>query len=215
MKTGSESQTVRRGRMLLLLEAAEHAGLTPIPLLDLHALAFFANVLSPVWDLLPQERSVVRRRGGPYYPELQEDVDVLVGNGLVSIEGLTYVAEGDSWRLEGKFSICGEGAYEVGHVLRRFEDENRLFEFYRELAFALATVPGVLRARTAEEDPTYGDRNYGEGAVIDFAQWRQKNYSENAARHFDEVMPNGRAASAAQKLHLYARHLRSRLRGAI
>ena len=65
--------------MLLLLEAAENAGLTPIAVLNLHALAYLANVLSPIWDMAPQKRTVVRKRGGPYYPELQQEVDALVG----------------------------------------------------------------------------------------------------------------------------------------
>lgn len=215
MTARSDRTVVRRARILMLLEAAEHTGLTPIPVLELHAFAYFANVLSPVWDLLPQKRSVLRRRGGPYYPELQDDVDVLVGRGLVSIEGLRHVADEEGrWRLEGRFSIADDGALAVTEALRAFDDERRLFGFYRELGFALASIPDGQRGGTVVEDATYGDDRVGEGAIIDFAEWRRENYSENAARYFDHVMPGGRQATPAQKLHLYARHLQQRLASA-
>jgi hypothetical protein len=208
----SDRTVVRRARILMLLEAAEHTGLTPIPVLELHAFAYFANVLSPIWDLQPQKRSVLRRRGGPYYPELQDDVDVLIGRGLVSIEGLRHVPDEDGrWRLEGSFAIANNGSLTVTEALRAFEDEHRLFSFYRELGFALAAIPDELRARTVDQDATYGDDRVGEGAIIDFAEWKRANYSENAARFFDSVMPGGRPATPAQKLHLYAHHLQQRL----
>lgn len=206
---------VRRARILMLLEAAEHAGLTPIPVLELHTFAYFANVLSPIWDLLPQERSILRRRGGPYYPELQDDIDALVGRCLVSIEGLRHVEDEEGrWRLEGKFSIADDGATTITATLRAFQDELRLFGFYRELAFALASVPDDQRGGAAAEDATYGDERFGDGAIIDFAEWKQANYSENAAHFFDRVMPEGRRTTPAQKLHLYARHLQRRLASA-
>ncbi|MDQ0467013.1 hypothetical protein [Labrys wisconsinensis] len=211
----SDRTVVRKARILMLLEAAEHAGLTPMPVLELHAFAYFANVLSPVWELMPQERSVLRRRGGPYYPELQDDIDALVGRGLVSIEGLRHVEDEDGrWRLEGKFSIADNGAITIATALRAFQDEQRLFGFYRELAFALASIPDYQRADAVAEDATYGDERFGDGAIIDFAEWKQANYSENAARFFDRVMPEGRKATPAQKLHLYARHLQRRMASA-
>jgi hypothetical protein len=206
---------VRQARALMLLEAAETAGLTPIPLLELHSLAYFANVLSPVWNLLPQERSVVRRRGGPYYPEFQDDIDALLGRGMVAIEGLRHVEDEEGrWRLEGKFSITDGRASRITNALRMFDDESRLFAFYRELAFALASVPDGLRGGAVSEDATYGDTRYGEGAIIDFAEWKRENFSENAAEYFDQVMPDRRGATPSQKLHLYTRHLRRRLSGA-
>ena len=211
----SDRRVLSRIRILMLLEAAEHAGLSPMPVLELHAFAFFANVLSPLWDLMPQKRSVLRRRGGPYYPELQEDIDALVGKGLLSINGLRHVKDDNNrWRLEGYFSVSGENGTTLIDTLCKFQDEQRLFNFYRELGFALASVPGEVRGMAVAEDATYGDERFGDGAIIDFAQWNRANYSENAARFFDRVMPEGRQTTPAQKLHLYAHHLQRRLTSA-
>ena len=196
----------------MLLEALERAGLAPIPVLELHAIAYLANVLSPVWDMLPQKRTVVHKRGGPYYPELQEDIDAMVGRGIVGIEGLKHRRDTDGrWRLEGRFFLAEmEAARAVSETLRQFADDAKLFSFYGELAFAFAVVPREMRGHVVGEDAVY-DVDVGEEVVIDFADWRQANYSENAARFFDQVMPDGRSATPAQKLHLYAHHLKQRL----
>jgi hypothetical protein len=204
--------TLRRTRILMMLVAAEHAGLTPMAIVELHEFAYFANVLSPVWELLPQTRAVLHRAGGPYYTELQKDVDALVGRGIVGIEELHHVRDHlGRWRLGGKFFISApEAATIVIDAARKFTDECDLFDFYRELAFALNVLSTLERQSAYKEDATYGAQ-VGEEVIIDFAQWRQANYSENAARFFDYVMPDGRPATAAQKLHLYTHHLKRRL----
>ena len=75
----------RRIRLILLLDAAESAGLTPLPILHLHTFAYMSNVLSPVWDVPVLEGKVLKRRGNPFYTSLQYDLDRLVGMGVVLI----------------------------------------------------------------------------------------------------------------------------------
>lgn len=195
----------------MLLEAAENAGLTPISVLQLHALVYLANVLSPVWNLPPEKRIVLRKRGGPYYPEVQNEVDALVGRGIVGIEGLKHMRDVDGrWRLEGGFFLDSlDAADSITKAIRNFDDERQLFAFYRELAFAFASIAGAERGQVVEEDAIYAV-DVGEEVLIDFADWKQENYAEQAANFFDQVMPDGQPASAAQKLHLYAQHLKQR-----
>lgn len=212
MAVREDFSMVRRARILLLLEASESAGLTPIPVSDLHAFAYLANVLSPVWDLAPQKRTVFKKRGNPYYPELQHGIDTLVGRGIIGIEGLEYRLDvDDRWRLEGRLFLADfEAARIITDTVQQFADEQRLASFYRELAFAYAALPWNIRSNVVEEDAIYGI-DVGDDVLIDFAEWKQANYSENSARFFDRVMPDGQAASPAQKLHLYAQHLKWRL----
>lgn len=212
MTEENDCSELRSTRVLMLLDAAEHAGLSPIPVRELHALAFLANVLSPVWNMPPQKRTVVHKRGGPYYPELQDDVDTLVARGIVGIEELKHRRDADGrWRLEGRFFLAEmEATQTLVNALRQFTDEATLFMFYRELAFAFATIPGEIRGQVVQGDAVY-DVDVGDEVIIDFAEWKQANYSENAARYFDQIMPDGQPASPAQKLHLYAHHLKHRL----
>lgn len=210
LETGAS--LVRQARALALVEAVEQVGLTPISVTDFHAFSYFGNVLSPVWNIPPQKRSVLKKRGGPYYPELQSDVDRLVGLGLVGVENLGHHRdEADRWKLEGMFFISDyEKCQKLLDSFFYFSDERRLFEFYVELARAFATLPKHDRLTSVEEDAVYGV-NVGDEVIIDFAEWQQQNYSEFAARDFDTFMPVGMTSSSAQKLHFYTYHLRERL----
>jgi len=55
-----ELQLLRqRGRVLLLLDAAERAAVAPLSTDRLHTLAFLADVLSPVWNLSAFDQVVI------------------------------------------------------------------------------------------------------------------------------------------------------------
>ena len=92
----------RRVRLVVLLEAARSAGLTPIDVLRLHTLAYLSNVLSQVWNMPPNDGKILKRRGGPFYPALQADLDRLVGMGVALLDGVGHRQDEDGrWRLEG------------------------------------------------------------------------------------------------------------------
>ena len=96
----------RQARILLLLRGAAGAGLCPIDLLALHAYAYLANVLAPVWDMPPLDGRILKRRGGPFYPTLQADLDRLVGMGVVRISDVAHVQDSaGKWRLEGQYTL--------------------------------------------------------------------------------------------------------------
>ena len=64
-----------KSRLLLMLAALERAGVSPVEVNQLHAFAYFANVLSPLWDLDPLQGSVLKRKNGPHYKELGDALD--------------------------------------------------------------------------------------------------------------------------------------------
>lgn len=199
-------------RLLQLLDAAGTAGLAPIDLRALHTLAYFANVLSPVWNLPPMDGKVLRRTGGPFYPVLQHDLDRLVGLGMVFITSVGHDQDEDGrWRLRGEFVLNRTLARSALETLGRFEDESRFRTFLRELANATTSFPDETIEHAPLADPTYGDPISRPGNVVDFAEWQQRNYVANAARHFRSLVPPGITATEGELLHLYVRHLRSRL----
>ena len=65
----------------------------------------------------------------------------------------------------------------------------------------------------AIQDATYSDPLVSVGNVVDFAEWKDTNFSANAARYFDRLVPGGVQATPGEKLHLYARHLHRRIHG--
>ena len=203
----------RRVRLVILLDAAEAAGLVPLKILWLHAFAYLSNVLAPVWDLPVLEGSVLKRQGGPFYPDLQHDLDRLVGIGIADISRISHVQdESKRWRLEGTYRLNRRFADPILATLDNFAEESRLGTFVLELGYALSALSDEDIDKAVSEDATYSNRLISNDNVIDFESRGEKNYSANAAREFSRVIAGGNATSG-EKLHLYVRHLRRRIHG--
>lgn len=203
----------RQTRVVMLLNAAEAAGLAPIKIRRLHVFAYLSNVLAPVWDMPVLNGAVLKRSGGPFYPDLQHDLDRLVGRGVVTISDVGHVQDEEKrWRLEGAYRLHGAFAQPILAALDDFPDESRLGAFIVELGYALSALSDEEFDRAVSEDATYSDPTVLPNNVIDFAEWRERNYSANAAERFDHFIPGGNA-TPGEKLHLYVRHLHRRING--
>ena len=201
----------RRVRLLMLLEGSERAGIAPMRLRRLHTYAYLSNVLAPVWNTLVFDGRLLKRRGGPFYPALQHDLDRLVGLGLVHITGLGHIMDEDGrWRLDGAFSLNHDLAGNVLEVIRAFPQELEIRSFLLEVAYAVSALTDSQFDHLPSEDPTYSDSMISYGNVVDFGEWRKLNYSANAARHFTSLSGQ---MTPGELLHLYVRHLRRRISG--
>ena len=204
----------RQTRVIALLDAARTAGLAPIGILHFHTMAYLANVLAPVWDMPVLEGKILKRQGGPFYPDLQRDLDRLVGLGIVTITNMGHVQdESGRWRLEGCYSLNHAFADPILRALDLFPDEAQFVSFLRELGYALATMDDSELDRASAEDATYADPVVTNGGIVDFAEWRHENYSANAAAALGELLPSGTDGTRGEKLHMYIRHLRLRTDG--
>jgi len=204
----------RQTRLLVLLSSAEQAGLTPIRILRLHSFAYLSNVLAPVWDLAPLDGKILKRRGGPFYPALQGDLDRLVGKGMVVITGLTHLRDEERrWRLEGSYRLNHNFADSALRQIYSYEVEFRLASFMQELAYALSALSDSELDVAVAQDATYSDPLVTFGNIVDFDEWKTANYSANAAKEFGHLLPLGSQATPGEKLHLYVRHLHRRLNG--
>jgi hypothetical protein len=182
-------QLRRQERLLVLLSAANRAGLTPIPVLQLHTLAYFTNVLAAVWDLPALEGKLLKRRGGPFYPALQADLDRLVGMGLVNISGFTHVLDdGRGWRLEGAFRLNTIVANPLLAQALSTPAQSQLQGFIQEVAYAVSALSEGDFARAPSEDATYSDPLVDVGSVVDFGEWQSMNYSARAAAVFRHLL---------------------------
>ncbi len=207
----------RRVRLVVLLEAARSAGLTPIDVLRLHTLAYLSNVLSQVWNMPPNDGKILKRRGGPFYPALQADLDRLVGMGVALLDGVGHRQDEDGrWRLEGKYRLNLSLAAPILDAIGRFDVEARTLRYVKEIAFALAGLDDAEIDCAVSQDATYADSAISPGNVVDFGEWQrwqEKNYSANASLCLAELLPSGRRASTGEQLHLYVRHLHRRMHG--
>ena len=210
----------RRCRVLLLLDAAEQAGIAPLRSARLHAFAYLADVLSPVWKLVPFDGKIYKADGGPRYPDLQDEIDNLVVLGLVQVRDLVYEP-----RPEGRARISGSYGldFESKHLESIFlalgarsveeaidpEDRN-LHAYLVELACALATLPDDEIESATSVDVTYRTRAELHN-VVDFAEWVESEWEANpswrAAERFQAFLPEESQMLSGEKLYLYAAYL--------
>ncbi|HXA40287.1 MAG TPA: hypothetical protein VNW53_14910 [Phenylobacterium sp.] len=205
----------RRVRLVVLLKASLDAGIDPLPALRLHLIAYLANVLSPVWDMPSVDGTVLKRSGGPFYPDLQRDLDRLVGLGVARVEGLKHVEiDAEHYRLEGSYRLNPDLADPILGHLETMPDEAASAHFLRELVLALSALSDAEIDRVINEDATYADPHFSADNVIDFGEWLDVNYSAASAEKVGSLVETGAVVGASEKVHLYVRHLRRRLQGA-
>ena len=209
----------QRCRVLLLLDAAEQVGIAPLPSPQLHAFAYLADVLSPVWDLVPFDGKVYKSEGGPHYPDLQNELDCLVVQGLVQVWDLRYDTTDGGARIAGKYALN----FSSEHLETIFgalgarapeaavdPDDRSLHAFLVELAGALTTLPNSQIESAVTVDATYrAEENLHH--VVDFAEWvedrKTANPSWRVAERFRAFLPEESRMLPGEKLYLYAAYL--------
>ncbi|HEY0156730.1 MAG TPA: hypothetical protein VGF28_05500 [Thermoanaerobaculia bacterium] len=205
----TREQLSDRLRLLLLLDACEAAGVAPIALARLHAMLFFASVLAPIWSVTSIDGKVLKDSDGPFYPDLQRELDRLVGLGYVIVRDVSYVRESNRWRLNASYALNTATTGDIFAVARSFETERRLIAFLRRLAYAISQSEGAIESFVGS-DATWSDVRTGTGDIIDFAEWRRANYSAYVAHSFNDFAPTTTGATRGEMLQLYLRLLERR-----
>ncbi len=208
---GAGPRVRRRIRLLMLLDSADYAVISPIGTARFHALAYLADVLSPIYGLSELAGVIVKRRIGPYFPQLQEELDRLVGLGLADVTDLRPVVEASRAYVDASFSLRRELAGPILDEVHRDETFSGMRDFLREVAGALGAVPEEDLDATAQADVTWGTGHAG--TVIDYADWRARNYSRMSAERIEELARErfghtGLKLSAGAKVNLYVQYLR-------
>jgi len=201
----------RRVRLLMLLDAADYAVISPIATSRFHAFAYLADVLSPIYDLSALSNVILKRRIGPYFPELQWELDRLVGLGLVDVSGFRPVVEVTRAYLDASYSLQRQAAEPILDLVHEDSASALLRDFFRELAGALGAVPDSDLDATTQADVTWETAHAG--TVIDYAEWRARNYSRMSAERIEELAQErfgsvGLELSPGAKVNLYVQYLR-------
>lgn len=197
---------LRQIRILLLLDGAADAGLEPVPLPILHSLAYLSNALAPVWNLQPFDGKVLKRRGSPFYPVLQWDVDHLVGRGIVKVNDVRYSQYDGQWRIDASYTLNELVAPKILLAINDTGYEPGLKEFCSELAQAVASLPYDLLTAILGEDASYGDPTIEVSNVVNFGEGRSVNFTANSAEAFRPDL----ALTPSERVHMYVQHLQDR-----
>lgn len=195
-------------RVLALLDALADASIFEAPLRVVHELAYLSNVLAPVFDLAPFSASLLKRQGGPYYPELQETIDLLVGHGMVLASGIRYapVAEEKRYCLHANYRINRTLVTPVLDAYHAaYSDTGEPF-FLGELCAAYSMLADQELGQAFRFDARYADQDVDNNEVIDFGQWvdaASTNFSRNAAMSFRP----GESLQPAERIFMYIEHV--------
>lgn len=205
-----EANHWRRAWLLSILDGAARAGLTPIHQMLVHRAAFLSNALAPVYQLPIENGLVTRWKRGPYFPELQWDLDRLAMVGLAAFIRVRPARDEDGWWFENRYSLGPKAVafLEAAAFLPSFARAHR---FHSELLAAIANLPDRDRDDAAIEDASYanivdGDLDESE-TVIDFAQWRDRNFSTRATATIEGHLEELPRVDERMRIHLYLRYL--------
>lgn len=200
----------RSVRLLSILRCAEESGLDPIPGSAIHTIAYLADALSPVWGLPILDAQVLKQSVRPNFPGLQRDLDALVGRGLVEVESVAIARHAsDGWSTRATFSLTPLADPSLQLIVNS-SYFGRHFEFVREVTFAAAGLGPDGLADIGTVDASYADSFAG--SVIDLGEPNASGLSTaSVAKRFRELAPESELTDA-QLVHLYLRHLYSRLR---
>lgn len=209
---GSQGLQVRRRiRVLMLLDAADYAVISPISGQRFHTFAFLADVLSPIYNFRPTSSRILKRRLIPYFPDLQWEVDRLIGLDLIAPTDLTPVIESSRAYVTLSLSLHRLRATPVLEVVYSHHEFSVLRDYFRELAGALSNVQDSELDHATRQDMTWNSGHMG--SLIDYAEWRAQNYSILGANKIEEFVArslgdHNTRLSPLAKVTLYVKYLR-------
>ncbi len=214
MPTESLPRIKRRLRLLLLLEAAERAGIAPINIAALHAYAYLADILSPVWELKPFQARLAKTGRAPYFPDLQDELDILVAMGLVEVSGVEYrpPRKGQPIRLIADYSL-NFSSQALTAILKLLDEESvsdDVRDYLLRLADALAFLPQADIDLAATEDATYSDPLLGLQDFIELDAVRGRSRTQIAVSAFDHVFPDTKLPPS-RRVVMYAHYLKQKV----
>lgn len=217
----------QRCRILLLLDATERAGVAPLTGAKLHGFTYLTDVLSPVWGLQTFDGKVLKIGDGPYYPDIQREVDCLVALGLVNVQNFHYIERPDEGaRIDGLYGLRfnSEQLFPIlnslgaGSEIDAFDPrDKKTHRFLVELAGALATLPDDEIDVASTVDATYANELIGESNIIDFESSLKETSSANRSlavtERFGHFLPQGASLTSGERLYLYAAYLGKQIHG--
>jgi hypothetical protein len=209
LASSQHTAMLRRAWSLLLVEAAELSGLTPMSADEIHALAYLADCLAPIYGIPSMDGVLLRRKSGPLFPDLQWDLDRLWAMGFLELTHLTHQTVTGVVERTG-YATTAAGSSRAG-ALQASALLDRLFTFFVALATAVARLPALIRLDAMSQDLTYASAE-AVGSLITYGDWADGNPSIATADAFGGAAPlSGMTIHPWERLAMYLALLRQRL----
>lgn len=194
--------------LLTLLDAAERIGIAPISAQRLHRLVYLANAMAPIYDLLTPDGYLLKYKRGPFFPEVQWDIDRVCAQGLAVAFNLKSFKDDLGWWFDADYSLTKIGMAAVDKAIG-LEEMARKAVFLREVVRAFASVikdkkPHEERDGVVLMDVTYTQADFE--APIDFEE-ASRNLTSLAADAISRRVGTREMVGRRQTVHLYFRYL--------
>jgi hypothetical protein len=191
--------------LMLALDACDRAGLTPIAKFRFHRLIFLSNCLAELFKATPPSKRVIKYKRGPFYPDVQWQLDRLVTMGLASISNLVIEADEHGPWMEADYNINDSGIEMVREVKLTALGE-ATSRYIDEVVFAFARVQDNFQNNIALSELNYSEPGIAEGALITFED-AKNNQAMGKVDEFERIAPTLLAQRTREKVQLYLRYL--------
>lgn len=194
--------------LLTLLDAAERIGIAPLSAQRLHRLVYLANAMAPVYDLLTPDGYLLKYKRGPFFPEVQWDIDRVCAQGLANASSLKTLKDDLGWWFEADYGLTQTGMAAVDKALG-LADMARKANFLREVVRAFSSVLQDETDKSDQDDIVLMDISYDHAdnqGPIDF-DTASRNLTVLAADAIARRVGKEETASRRQKVHVYFRYL--------
>lgn len=201
-------------RVLAVLDAGVESGLSPFPGDLIHALTYLVDALAPLEEVPLLNADLIKRRHRPFFPDIQDAIDSLVGAGIITVESFGYTpdqAPRDGWRLSATYALNRAAAAVILNRVGTMPRMGPLLVFSREVVFAFAGMGRTDIGSIGDIDAAYSSDHVRFGDVIELAEkGARMNPTASVATRFSAFFgsPDERI-DPVQLVHLYARHLYS------
>lgn len=205
MSSGALDTVRARTWVLLALDACDRAGLTPITKFRFHRLIFLSNCLADLFRATPPSRQVLKYKRGPFYPDVQWQIDRLITMGLASVANINLEPDRHGPWMEADYGTTPAGIILTSNV-RATSLGLATARYIDEVVFAFAQIHEKKLNEIALRELNYAAPGIADGALITFEN-AQSNQATIKTDEFERVAPEVLAHRTREKIQLYLRYL--------
>lgn len=199
------AQVHARVWVLIALDACDRAGLLPIGKTRLHRMVFLSNCLAELYQATPPAKRVLKYKRGPFYPDVQWQLDRLSAMGLVRVANLLIAKDHHGPWMDADYSITLAGI-ETTKTIRETPVGKSTGQYIDEIVFAFARISGRRLDEVALNELNYAAPGVAEGALITFEN-QLSNLAIQKAHEFERQAPDALAKRAREQIQLYLRYV--------
>lgn len=191
--------------VLLAMEACDRAGLSPIGKTRFHRMIFLSNCLAELYEATPPAKRVLKYKRGPFYPDVQWQLDRLSAMGLIGVEHINIAEDVHGPWMEADYSITDAGI-STAHTIRQAPVGQSTGIYIDELVFAFGRLASRRLDQIALNELNYATPGIAEGALITFED-RNSNLAFRMTNDFERLAPEALKNRFREKVQIYLRYV--------